>query len=58
MKKVILTIVLILFIIAIIVAGIRYISGEDDWICTKGGWIQHGHPNTPKPTTPCNLYEE
>jgi len=58
MKKVILSILFIFLIIAIIFAAIRYISGEDSWVCTKGEWVKHGHPSAPAPTTPCNLYEE
>jgi hypothetical protein len=31
--------------------------GEDSWICTENGWIQHGKPNSNKPTTPCGKIE-
>ena len=37
---------------------LRFFSGEDNWVCQKGEWVQHGHPNALVPTTPCNLYEE
>ena len=54
MRKV-LTFIGIFILVIVFVAGvIRLFSGEDDWICDKQGeWVEHGHPNTPKPTTPC-----
>lgn len=36
-----------------LVVNIRFFSGEDDWICDKGNWIQHGKPSAPKPTGIC-----
>lgn len=41
---------------AVLIAGIfliRLASGEDDWICQNGEWVQHGHPNTAQPSEPC-----
>lgn len=35
------------------VFGLRLAAGEDNWICRQGQWVQHGHPNAAKPTTPC-----
>lgn len=32
---------------------IRLFSGEDNWVCQKGEWVQHGHPDFPAPTVPC-----
>lgn len=33
---------------------IRFFSGpEDDWICSKGQWVRHGHPSSQAPTLPC-----
>lgn len=32
---------------------IRLFSGEDNWVCQKGEWIQHGHPDFSAPTIPC-----
>jgi hypothetical protein len=34
--------------------GIRFLSGEDDWICQNGAWVKHGMPRAPAPTTPCS----
>ena len=36
-----------------LVFTIRFISGEDDWICQNGEWVQHGHPSAPQPVTRC-----
>jgi hypothetical protein len=33
--------------------GIRFLSGEDDWICRKGKWIPHGKPTSAAPNKPC-----
>jgi len=32
---------------------IRFFSGEDDWICSRGQWIKHGNPSSQAPTRPC-----
>jgi len=37
----------------VIIAGLRLFSGEDNWICSNGQWIEHGHPDFPAPTTTC-----
>ncbi len=36
-----------------IIGGLRLLSGEDDWICQNGQWIEHGHPSWPAPTQEC-----
>jgi len=28
-------------------------GNEDTWICANGMWIEHGHPNAPKPKVQC-----
>jgi len=46
-------------IIAIILATflgiftIRLFSGEDNWVCQNGQWIEHGHPDFSAPSIPC-----
>lgn len=52
MKKVNIIVVAIL-VVLIAVLGIRFLSGEDDWICKNGEWIKHGNPSASKPTKPC-----
>ena len=37
----------------LVIAGTRLLSGEDDWICTDGKWIEHGSPSAAMPTEPC-----
>ena len=32
---------------------LRFFSGEDNWICQNGQWIEHGHPDFPTPKTIC-----
>jgi len=32
---------------------VRLFSGEDNWVCQKGEWIEHGHPDFPAPKTIC-----
>jgi Raf kinase inhibitor-like YbhB/YbcL family protein len=39
--------------IVVVVFFIRFLSGEDDWICRNGQWVVHGHPSSPKPTAVC-----
>lgn len=48
---------IILIIVGIVFIGValaRFMSPEDDWICSKGTWIKHGNPSAPMPTLPCN----
>ena len=44
----------IICLILFAMASMRFFSGEDDWICTNGQWIQHGNPSFPAPTAVCN----
>jgi hypothetical protein len=37
-----------------IVVNLRFFSGEDDWMCKDGKWVQHGHPSAQMPSEPCN----
>lgn len=48
------------FIIFIIILSVfasiftlRFFSGEDNWVCQNGQWIEHGHPDYSAPTIPC-----
>lgn len=54
-KKLILTITILAVVVIVgVVLGIRFLSGEDNWICEAGKWVKHGNPNSPEPTTICN----
>ena len=37
----------------IIIALVRFIAGEDSWMCEDGEWVKHGMPSEPAPTTNC-----
>jgi uncharacterized membrane protein len=43
----------IVAVLLFLLIGARLFSGEDDWICSNGQWIQHGHPSFPAPQEPC-----
>jgi len=52
-KKAIYLILMTLIFLAVIIFGARLLSGEDDWICQNGQWIEHGHPDFPAPSIEC-----
>ena len=53
MKNKLSIIVILVIIISIIVLGIRFLSGEDNWMCKNGQWIKHGNPSSVMPTSSC-----
>jgi len=42
-------IIAIIILLVLLLAGIRLFSGEDNWMCQNGQWIEHGHPAAPMP---------
>lgn len=52
-KKSVYIILGIIAFLIILVIGLRLFSGEDNWICSNGQWIKHGHPSFPQPTVEC-----
>lgn len=52
-KKTLYILVASIIILVALVAGLRLFSGEDDWICVNGQWVEHGHPSFPAPTVEC-----
>ena len=52
-KKALTIIILLIIVVAAVVLGIRFLSGEDNWICESGKWVKHGNPSSPMPTEPC-----
>ena len=52
-KKKILLLTGSIILLAAFVFGIRLLSGEDNWICQDGRWVEHGHPDFPAPQTEC-----
>ncbi|MCX6701776.1 MAG: hypothetical protein NTX96_01090 [Candidatus Zambryskibacteria bacterium] len=49
MKK----IFIIIIILILLILCVRFLSGEDDWICVGGQWVKHGNPSAPAPTSEC-----
>jgi len=49
-KFIIFAIILVIFLS---IFTLRLFSGEDNWVCQKGEWVQHGYPNFPAPIVPC-----
>lgn len=52
-KKIIYSIILLVVIAILMIAGLRLFSGEDDWLCQNGQWVKHGQPSFPAPTAEC-----
>lgn len=44
---------LLFLMIGVLVA--RFVLGgpEDSWVCTSSGWVKHGNPAGPMPTSGC-----
>jgi len=53
MNKTILIILAVLVVVAAAFFGVRFFSGEDNWICQEGVWVKHGNPFAAQPTEPC-----
>ncbi len=47
------TIVIILIAVVLLIAGLRLLSGEDNWICQNGVWVRHGAPSFAAPQSAC-----
>ncbi len=54
MTKTIWIILAVIVVAAAAILGIRFLSGEDTWICDDGEWVKHGNPSAPKPTESCS----
>jgi len=52
-KKFIYVVVGVLLILLLTIAGLRLLSGEDNWMCQNGQWIKHGQPSAPMPSLEC-----
>lgn len=53
MKKLLKISLVVVFVLVVIVLGIRTFLNEDDWICVDGEWVKHGNPSASKPTEFC-----
>lgn len=45
--------IILIFFVIVGILGIRFFSGEDNWICKNGKWIKHGNPSAQMPTIKC-----
>ncbi|MFA5753920.1 MAG: DUF2178 domain-containing protein [Patescibacteria group bacterium] len=52
-KKLLFSVFVLALFLALIVFSLRLFSGEDNWICQDGQWIEHGHPDFPAPDKEC-----
>lgn len=52
-KKTIYSIIVLIGLMILTVFSLRLFSGEDDWTCKDGQWVQHGHPSFPAPQVEC-----
>jgi amino acid permease len=52
-KKIVWRIFLFFLVLSIVLAVVRVVSGEDDWVCSNGQWVEHGHPGASKPLGDC-----
>ena len=53
MKKLILLVAVVIIVAVGALLTIRFVLGEDTWICQGGQWIKHGEPSEPKPAGVC-----
>ncbi|MBU2213849.1 hypothetical protein KKC44_05715 [Patescibacteria group bacterium] len=35
------------------IALLRFLAGEDSWMCKNGEWVKHGVPSGPPPKEDC-----
>jgi uncharacterized membrane protein len=52
-KKMAYVIAAVLLILLLAVFGLRFLGGEDSWLCRDGQWVRHGQPDAPMPTMEC-----
>lgn len=45
--------VALIFSALLVIGGLRFFSGEDNWICSNGAWVKHGQPDAAQPSEPC-----
>ena len=52
-KKLIFSVLVFILFLFLAVFSLRLFSGEDNWMCQNGQWIEHGHPDFPAPDKEC-----
>ena len=53
MKKISAILVVILLVVLFFTVGVKYLDGNNFWICENGEWIKYGSPITKKPKIEC-----
>jgi uncharacterized membrane protein len=52
-KKTLYAVLVLIGFLIFAIATLRVFSGEDNWMCQNGQWVQHGHPDFPAPQIEC-----
>ena len=52
-NRILIIIIGIILVLGVGILAIRFLTGEDVWLCQKGEWVKHGVPSAPMPTTLC-----
>lgn len=52
-RKLVFIAIAVAIFLAVTVLSLRVFSGEDDWMCQDGQWVEHGHPSFPAPSIEC-----
>ena len=58
MKKILLVVVVFILGVVVTLLTVRFLSGEDGWICIGGEWVKHGQPSAPQPSKDCKLVDD
>ncbi len=58
MAKIIKIAIIAIFAVGLLMALVKGLSREDDWICVNGEWVKHGMPSAPMPTESCGIAGE
>jgi hypothetical protein len=52
-KNALIIVAAVLLVAFLAILGVRFFSGEDNWVCQNGQWIKHGNPSAATPKTGC-----
>lgn len=53
-KKLAIIGIAVFVVVLIIIAALRLVTPEDNWLCVNGEWVKHGQPSSPPPATGCD----
>lgn len=54
-NKILVFVGVILFVVLLIFLAIRFLSGEDVWLCVDDRWVRHGNPQESAPDSGCGV---